>query len=579
MKARFRIQHRKPLASCSLPDSLHAVVRRVYANRKLSNANEIEHRLELLHHPESLAGLDQAVELLRSAVETDQRILIVGDFDADGATSTALAIRALRSMGATQADYLVPDRFKYGYGLTPEIVRAAVKRKPDILVTVDNGISSIAGVAAARAQGIQVIVTDHHLQAERLPDANAIVNPTLTQNDFPSKCLAGVGVIFYVMLGLRTALNDSGWFTRQQLVMPNMAQLLDIVALGTVADVVPLDHNNRILVAQGLMRIRAGQCVAGITALLRQAKRNPAQCIAGDLGFAVAPRLNAAGRLEDMSLGIECLLADDRLQAEQLAQQLDELNVQRREIEADMRNQAGALLAQLSDTLSRSELPAALSLYDERWHQGVIGILASRIKDRVHRPVIAFAKASATELKGSARSIPGLHIRDALDAVAARHPELISKFGGHAMAAGLSIELQKLPQFQTVFAEQVEQQLETPPGEAIIWSDGELSDSELALETAEALRQAGPWGQGFAEPMFDGIFQVKEKRIVGESHLKMILQPKGSDKMIDAIAFNETGEGWNSGELRVAYRLDVNEFRDRRSLQLNVQYLEPEVRR
>jgi single-stranded-DNA-specific exonuclease len=575
MKASFTIQQREPLATCRLPDSLHPVLSRIYANRKISSANELEYSLERLHHRESLSGLEQAVNLLQRGVQQNKRILIVGDFDADGATSTALAIRALRVMGATHADYLVPDRFKYGYGLTPEIVAEAVKRKPDILVTVDNGISSLAGVAAARKQGIQVVVTDHHLPAEQLPDADAIVNPVLAQNQFPSKCLAGVGVIFYVMLGLRAALNDSGWFAQRQLAVPNMAQLLDIVALGTVADVVPLDHNNRILVAQGLMRIRAGQCVAGITALLKQGKRHPANCIASDLGFIVAPRLNAAGRLEDMSLGIECLLSDDSVKAGQLAQQLDQLNLQRREIETDMRNQAEAVLVQLADSLSHAELPAALSLYDERWHQGVIGILAARIKDRVHRPVIAFARVSDNELKGSARSIPGLHIRDALDAVAARHPELISKFGGHAMAAGLSIELDRLDAFRAAFAEQVAQQQETAAGEAVIWSDGELSEQELALETAEVLRQAGPWGQGFPEPLFDGVFQVKEKRIVGESHLKMVLQPLGSNKTIDAIAFNETGEGWHSECLRIAYRLDVNEFRDRRTVQLNVQYLEP----
>lgn len=572
MKAEYSIRRREPVTRIEWPRDLHPVVRRVYARRELSGPEEIEHRLEQLHTLDALSGLSEAVERLSRAVRDGQRIMIVGDFDADGATSAAVAVRALRAMGAAEVDYLVPDRFRFGYGLTPEIVEVAAQRRPDLLVTVDNGIASIDGVQAAQRLGMQVIITDHHLPGRQLPPAEAIVNPNLHEDAFPSKCLAGVGVIFYVMLGLRAALREQGRLRSE----PNMARLLDLVALGTVADVVPLDHNNRILVEQGLRRIRAGQCVPGINALLEAGKRNPRDCTATDLGFAVAPRLNAAGRLEDMSQGIECLLTDSPERAGELAARLDELNSQRRDIEADMREQAEAIIRDLSDRLSRRRQPAGVCLYDPRWHQGVIGILAARIKERVHRPVIAFARVADGELKGSARSVPGLHVRDVLDAVATANPGLISRFGGHAMAAGLSIAEDRLDAFGEAFAEAVAERLgEAAAGRAVIWSDGELAPSEIDLDAAEALRAAGPWGQGFPEPLFDGVFELRNKRVVGRNHLKLEVAPEGSDTVLDAIAFNETGESLDGcRRVRLAYRLEVNEFRNRRNVQLNVQYLE-----
>lgn len=573
MKAVYSIKRREPVTRIQWPAELHPVLRRVYSRRPLHSAAEVEHGLERLHTLDSLGGLDRAVQILSRAIREGRRIMIVGDFDADGATSAVVAVRALRAMGAGCVDYLVPDRFRFGYGLTPEIVEVAAQRQPDLLVTVDNGIASNEGVEAARARGMQVIVTDHHLPGARLPPADAIVNPNLPDSTFPSKCLAGVGVIFYVMLGLRSTLREQNRLENT----PNMAQLLDLVALGTVADVVPLDHNNRILVEQGLRRIRAGQCVPGISALLTVGKRNPRDCSAADLGFAVAPRLNAAGRLEDMSQGIECLLSDDPDRAAALAARLDELNSQRREIEADMRGQAEAIIRELSARLDTGRQPAGLCLYDRRWHQGVIGIVAARIKEQVHRPVIAFARTSDGELKGSARSVSGLHVRDVLDSVATAHPGLITRFGGHAMAAGLSIAENKLPAFRDAFAESVASQLgAAAAGRAVIWSDGELAPDEMDLGTAEALRAAGPWGQGFPEPLFDGVFELQNKRVVGQNHLKVEVCPEGSSNVLDGIAFNETGESLNGcRRVRLAYRLEVNEFRNRRNVQLNIQYLEP----
>lgn len=579
MKAIFTIKRRPVVAPLTFDGGagLHPVLLRVYRQRKLGGPDEIANSLDHLLDHRRLSGVPRAVELLAEAVTRDRNILIVGDFDADGATSSALAVRALRAMGARQVNYLVPNRFEYGYGLTPEIVAVAAQYRPDVIVTVDNGIASLDGVAAARRHNIQVIITDHHLPGAQLPEADAIVNPNLRDCPFPSKHLAGVGVIFYVMLALRGELRERGWFERQGLPEPNLARYLDLVALGTVADVVPLDHNNRILVDQGLRRIRAGRCAPGIAALLAQGKRSLADCVATDLGFAVGPRLNAAGRLEDMSLGIECLLADDPDRARALATQLDDLNRQRREIEQTMQDQALAALETLNARLEGAGLPPGLCIYDERWHQGVIGILASRIKERVHRPVIAFAMAGDGELKGSARSVPGVHIRDVLDAVATSHPGLLNKFGGHAMAAGLSLSLNNLDVFQAAFAEQVIARFEGVPGEAVIFSDGELAAHELALDTAEALRNGGPWGQGFPEPLFDGVFRLHNKRIVGGNHLKLELQPLDGDTVLDGIAFNETGDDLADGvgQLRIAYRLDVNEFRGNRTVQLNIQYLEP----
>jgi len=560
-----------------LPTDLPPLLARIYATRGIASAEALDRSLAKLLPFANMLGIEAAVDLLAQALREQQRILIIGDFDADGATSSALGVRALRAMGAAQVDYLVPNRFEYGYGLTPEIVAVAAERQPDLLITVDNGIASIDGVAAARALGMRVLVTDHHLPGDALPAADAIVNPNQPDDAFAAKGTAGVGVIFYVMLALRARLRETGWFTEQGIDVPNLAELLDLVALGTVADVVPLEHNNRILVAQGLARIRRGQCCPGITALIRVAKRNPQQLVTADLGFALGPRLNAAGRLEDMALGIECLLADDADAALLLAQRLDELNRERREIEAEMKAEAMAILDEM-ELADDAELPVGLCLFEPHWHPGVIGILASRVKDRLHRPVIVFAAMDAddAEIKGSARSVPGLHIRDALDAVAKRHPDLLSKFGGHAMAAGLSLARADYARFSQAFDEEVRRHLGLADLRLEILSDGELTATELTLATAESLRNGGPWGQGFAEPLFDGIFDIVKRRIVGENHLKLVLRIPGSEQIIDAIAFNTLDHDWpaDTTQVELAYRLDVNEYNGRRSVQLMVEHIQ-----
>ena len=560
-------------------DSLPALVRRIYAQRALTDAAELELTLARLIDPDALKGMPAAVELLEEALESAQRLLIVADFDADGATSCALAMTALRAFGCAHVDYIVPNRFEYGYGLTPEIVELAQAKTPDLIITVDNGISSIDGVAAANAAGIKTLVTDHHLPGKELPAAAAIVNPNQPGCEFASKSIAGVGVIFYVMLALRRRLRASGWFERKGIAEPNLAELLDLVALGTVADVVALDHNNRILVSEGIRRIRAGRARPGILSLLTLAKRNFATLAASDLGFAVGPRLNAAGRLDDMSTGIECLLTLSEREASALALQLDGMNKDRRDIEAGMREQAFELVDKMP--LEDDALPAALSLFAPEWHQGVVGIVASRIKERCHRPVIAFALAESSnpesELKGSARSIPGFHIRDALDAVATRNPGLISKFGGHAMAAGLSLSRENFDRFAAEFAAEAARVLSPELLQATIVSDGELAASELTLANAAALADAGPWGQAFPEPSFHGRFHLVQQRRLGENHLKMVLSPLGDPQtVIDAIAFGVSAEDWPAPEAReieLAYRLSINEFRGNTTLQLMVEHL------
>lgn len=557
-----------------LSADLPPLLDRIYRSRGVRSAQELEHRLAHLHHPQ-LKGLDRAVELLADAVEADANIVIVGDFDADGATSCALAVSALRAMGLTSVDFLVPNRFEYGYGLTPEIVQVAAAMGPDVIVTVDNGISSIEGVKAAQELGIAVVVTDHHLPGEQLPQADAIVNPNQPGCEFPSKHLAGVGVIFYVMNGLRAELRARNWFGPHR-PEPKMANFLDLVALGTVADVVPLDYNNRILVAQGLKRIRAGMARPGILAMLEVAGRKPYRVVASDLGFALGPRLNAAGRLDDISLGIQCLLCESEPLAREMALALDDLNRDRRSIESGMQQEALAMLDKL-DMGEGDELPWGLCLYDPGWHQGVIGILASRIKDRLHRPVIVFADAGDGTLKGSARSIAGLHIRDALDAVAARHPDLLQKFGGHAMAAGMSIESARLEDFKHAFDAEVRRQLSVDDLQAVIVTDGGLEPDEVCLPLAEQLRDAGPWGQHFPEPLFDGEFILVQQRLVGEKHLKMTLAKSADDQqLVDAIAFNVDLEQWPNQQaqrVHIVYRLDVNEYRGRASVQLIVDHL------
>lgn len=555
--------------------NVHPLLQRIYAVRKIQSEHELNRTVESLLPHSSLSRIDSAVNLLVEAVEKNQKILIVGDFDADGATSTAVAIRALRSFGVTQVQFLVPNRFAFGYGLTPELVALAKDFAPDLIITVDNGIANHAGVEAAKAMGIRVIITDHHLPAATLPPADAIVNPNQPHDLFPSKNLAGVGVIFYVMVALRRELVSRKWFEKKALAEPNMSRLLDLVALGTVADLVPLDHNNRILVYQGLRRIRAGQCAPGIIALLELADRDFSRAVAADLGFAVAARLNAAGRMNDMSLGIECLISDDSLQVREIARTLDQLNDERKSIEQDMQTQALVLLNKLDPNLT-GEMPRGLCMFDESWHQGVIGILASRIKDRFNRPVIVFAPGQEGELKGSARSIPGLHIRDLLALMDAQHPQLIMKFGGHAMAAGLTIARTVLDQFKEIFAEMVANQVTEAELKHYLMSDGELQLDELTLDIAALLRDAGPWGQAFPEPLFDDIFRVIEQRIVGDKHLKLKLGKE--NKTIDAVAFFIDTQQWPNHRcqfIHAAYRLDINEYRGRRQIQLIIEYLKP----
>lgn len=556
---------------------IHPLLARIYSTRGLQSEAELDLTLGSLIPPSDLLNANGAAILLADALADSKRIVIVGDFDADGATSTALAVSVLREMGAVGVEFLVPNRFEYGYGLTPEIVDLAAELNPDLIVTVDNGISSIEGVAAAGARGIATLVTDHHLAGEELPSADIIVNPNQPDCEFPSKNLAGVGVIFYVMLALRAELRSRGWFNERGLEEPNLASYLDLVALGTVADVVPLDRNNRILVANGLQRIRAGRARPGILALLRVASKDFRQVVASDLGFAVGPRLNAAGRLEDMSIGIECLLCENASTADSYAARLHQLNLDRRVIEQDMQQEALRALEDLQ-IKDGSDLPVAMTLYEPGWHQGVIGIVASRIKDRFHRPTIAFADGDPGQIKGSARSINGIHIRDVLDAVATRHPGLINKFGGHAMAAGMTLSQSAYPQFAQAFVEEVERHADDVNLEAVIESDGELRHEQFDMQLANELRFAGPWGQHFPEPLFDGKFTVVNQRLVGLKHLKLVVMPIGSDIAIDAIAFNVDLDQWPNEATRtvqLAYRLDVNEFRGNRSLQLMVENLSP----
>ncbi|MDG1082321.1 MAG: single-stranded-DNA-specific exonuclease RecJ [Porticoccaceae bacterium] len=562
------------------------LLKRIYLARGVTQQAALQRQLSCLPSPSSMLGIDTAVAILAAALVEQKRVLIVGDFDADGATSSALMVLALTAMGYQHVDFLVPNRFDYGYGLTPEIVDLAAEREPQLLITVDNGISSIDGVKKANALGMQVIVTDHHLPGAVLPDAAAIVNPNQPGCTFVTKNLAGVGVAFYLLSALRGQLRRDNWFDENTIAEPNMATWLDLVALGTVADVVPLDQINRALVHQGLMRIRAGQCRPGIKALLTIAGKNPQRLVATDLGFALGPRLNAAGRLDDISLGIQCLLTSDPQLAMDTARELDELNQDRKVIEQDMQREALKIVEQIPLSLE-GEVPPALCLFQAEWHQGVVGLLASRIKEKYHRPVIAFARGDNGQLKGSSRSIPGLHIRDALDAVASQNPGLISKFGGHAMAAGLSLDEDKLPAFKEAFQRQVSQLLSADDLQAKIATDGELIQQQLSMQTAELLRDSGPWGQLFPEPCFEGEFEVLQQRIVGEKHLKLVLAPVNETGQkqpytgIDGIWFNADTEVWPSSHhrlVRCVYRLDINEYRGQQSLQLMIQFLEPLVR-
>jgi len=564
------IHRRAAIAVDALPSALHPVLRRVYAARGIASAHELSLDLDQMIPVGKLGGLAEAVDLLCRHRAADGRVVVIGDFDADGATSTALVVRQLSRLGYSNVGFIVPNRFEYGYGLTPEIVRLAAAQQPKLIVTVDNGISSHAGVAAARELGIDTLITDHHLPPATLPAATAIVNPNVQGDIFPSKSLAGVGVAFYLLAALTRELVARGLCVSA----PSVAELLDLVALGTIADLVPLDRNNRILVHQGVRRIRAGRCLPGVRALIECSGRTVAQTVAADIAYQVGPRLNAAGRLDDMSIGIQCLLADDAESAGLLAARLAQLNRDRRELEARMQQEA---IATIEALLGAESLPLGLTLFDENWHQGVVGLVASKIKERVHRPVIAFARGDRSTLKGSARSVAGVHIRDVLDSIATRHPGLIDKFGGHAMAAGLSLQAERLAEFRAAFDAEVRRWMRSGDAIGVVVSDGELAASELSIVTARALREAGPWGQAFPEPLFDGRFKVCDARVVGERHLRLEVRA-GDGPLCEAMCFRHfdeegaTAVGKDS-EVELAYRLDVNQYNGFEKLQLVVEYL------
>lgn len=560
----------------ALPKAWPAALRRVLSARGIQQPSQLQLDLAGLLRPDQLGGVQHAAQRLADVVEQQGRVLVVGDFDADGATATALCLRALRAMGLASVDYCVPNRFLQGYGLSPALVDAYAGPAPDLLLTVDNGISSHAGVAAAKAKGWPVIITDHHLPGETLPDAEAIVNPCLHGSRFPSKALAGVGVVFYLLAALRQELQSRGWFAGGR-TAPRLADWLDLVALGTVADLVPLDDNNRILVKQGLERIRQGKCAPGLLALIDVAGRSPGFLTAADLGFAVAPRLNAAGRLEDMGVGIECLTTDDSVRAAELASALDQLNQQRRRLQEDMQEEALKDLAELQEQLQRRKsLPSALCLYREDWHQGVVGLVASRIKERLHRPVFAFAReqqGSAT-LKGSGRSVSGVHLRDLLAAVDTQHPGLIERFGGHAMAAGLSLAESSLPAFERALDEIASQHIDAEHLQRIVVTDGALAADELELDFALQLESILPWGQGCPEPLFDNTFEVLDRQWLKNKHLKLWLSV--GQQQVEAIAFDVAEYArWVEGQnrLRLLYLPTINRFRGRQRLQLRITHL------
>ncbi|HCT5598441.1 single-stranded-DNA-specific exonuclease RecJ [Klebsiella oxytoca] len=576
MKQQIQLRRREAADGVDLPADLPPLLQRLYASRGVRSAQELERGVKGMLPWSQLTGVEKAVEMLYGAFKQELHIVVVGDFDADGATSTALSVLALRGLGYGNVSYLVPNRFEDGYGLSPEVVDQAHARGAQMIMTVDNGISSHAGVERAHALGIPVLVTDHHLPGDTLPAAEAIINPNLRDCEFPSKSLAGVGVAFYLMLALRTFLRDKGWFDERGIAPPNLADLLDLVALGTVADVVPLDANNRILTWQGLSRIRAGKCRPGIKALLEIANRDPQKLAASDLGFALGPRLNAAGRLDDMSVGVALLLCDNTGEARVLANELDALNQTRKEIEQGMQAEALTLCEKLER--SSETLPGGLAMYHPQWHQGVVGILASRIKERFHRPVIAFAPTGDGTLKGSGRSIQGLHMRDALERLDTLYPGLILKFGGHAMAAGLSLEEARFEEFQQRFGELVTEWLDPALLQGEVVSDGPLAAADMSMEVAQMLRDAGPWGQMFPEPLFDGRFRLLQQRLVGERHLKVMVEPVGGGPLLDGIAFNVDTSIWPDNgvrEVQLAYKLDINEFRGNRSLQLIIDHLWP----
>lgn len=569
----MQIQRRHAVIPTPIDSQLPSILDRLYRNRGVTDVAQIQTQIKKLRHYNELKGIEVASNLICEAIKQSKAICIIGDFDADGATSTAICMLALKAFGHTNVDYLVPNRFDFGYGLSPEIVDVAYQQNAEFIITVDNGISCVEGVSHAKELGMKVVVTDHHLPGFTLPNADAIVNPNQPGCEFASKNLAGVGVAFYVMLAVKAQLQNEGWFKQKNILAPNLANYLDIVALGTVADVVPLDENNRVLVHQGLQRIRSGIARPGIRAILEVAARPCHKLSSTDLGFVLGPRLNAAGRLDDMSLGIECLLTEDEHIARQIAARLDALNLERREIESSMKDEAEKALETFIS--QGNELPSGVVLYQSDFHQGVIGILAGRIKEKYYRPTIVFAQQDAESIKGSARSVPGVHIRDLLETVNTQNPGLIDKFGGHAMAAGLSLKTARLSEFKLAFEAAVADAIRGLPTQNLILSDGTLSCQEINIENAGLIKLAVPWGQTFEEPLFDGIFQMRSQRIVGKNHLKMVVSLNGIE--FDAIAFNIDLATWPNQKVRqvaLAYKLDINEFRGQISVQLLVQALE-----
>jgi len=558
----------------------NALLDRLYRSRGISHKEDLDLNLTQLYSYHSLGQINRAIELVYHCMKQQELIVIIGDFDTDGATSTSLMMEVLRAFGHQNISYLVPNRFDFGYGLSTEIVEVAAQLSPKLIITVDNGIANHDGVNRAKALGIKVLITDHHLPPEQLPEADAIVNPNCLNDEFPSKNLAGVGVAFYLLLALRAKLIEENWFETQFIEIPNLANWLDLVAVGTVADMVPLDVNNRRLVEQGLKRIRAGHCHAGIKALLEVANKNIQRVTPTDIGFSIGPRLNAAGRLDDMSVGIQCLMAENEATARTLAKDLDQLNLARREIESSMQQEALVQVAECLSSIETEELPLVFCLYQPEWHQGIVGLVASRIKEKYHRPVFAFAKedeanAGCTQLKGSGRSVSGIHIRDALAWVQTKQPKLIKKFGGHAMAAGLTLSLSDLKDFQQALTEAVQYQLNGDNFNHQLITDGELESQWLNLDTANLLAMSGPWGQGFPEPLFDGEFKVVTQKIVGIKHVKLILQT-ATGELVDAIAFNIEPEEWaqSVSTVKIVYRPEVNEFRGEKSLQLLINHIQ-----
>jgi single-stranded-DNA-specific exonuclease len=553
-------------------DAVHPVLQRIYAARGVLSPEQAEHRLNRLLSPQHLSGMQQAVVLLAEAIRNDVSIMIAGDYDCDGATGTAVAVRGLRMLGARRVDYVVPNRFIHGYGLTPELV-ASLPSHAELIVTVDNGIASMAGVTAAHARGMRVIVTDHHLPGDHLPEADAIVNPNVQGDGFPSKALAGVGVMFYVLLALRAHLRGQDWFaTRPE---PDLSVLLDLVALGTVADLVPLDYNNRVLVDAGMKRLRSRRGCAGILALIEASQRSAVSLCASDFAYAIGPRLNAAGRLEDMRLGVECLLTDDAAQARRYAELLSSINQERRDLQAAMVAEAEIMVAAAANVDMQT---VGVTLFEPSWHAGIVGLVASKLKERLHRPVIAFAPAGEDDpdhLRGSARSIAGFHIRDALAVVDARHPGLIERFGGHAMAAGLSLPAQHYPRFAEAFDAVAREWLSEEQLQAILYTDGEMPAGMFTLDMARMLRYAGPWGQAFPEPVFENRFECFSWKPMGERHLRLNLRDPRDDAVHDAVMFNAYEGKPPPSVMRAAYELTINDWQGRESLRLLVRYMEP----